>query len=123
VNILMMNSKNQKPCLKGMIWSIRKFETIMIPILIRLFAITSEASKFLGSSSKLTIRLQEASCFVFRIFTSLSVKEKKAILDPETMKDMTSRNRMRITKMVVPCASINNKRMDREFGKNMLWEE
>jgi hypothetical protein len=47
---------------------------------------------------------------VFRIFTSLSLSEKKAILDPDTINDITRKKRMRITRMVVACALINKKR-------------
>ena len=76
----------------------------MIPILTRLLAITREADKVLGSSSRLTILFQGLSCLVLRILISFPVKEKNAILDPETIKDITSRNKMRTTKIVVACA-------------------
>ena len=85
----------------------------MIPIFTRLLAIISEASNVLGSSNKLTILFQELSCLVFKILMSLSVKEKKAIFDPETMKEMIKKNKMRIANMVVACTLMINKKRDR----------
>jgi len=81
-----------------------------MPIFNNIFAINKDASNVLGSSRRLTILLQELSCFVFRIFISLSLNEKKAIRDPETIKDITRKKRIRITRMVVACALINKKR-------------
>src|SRR6202166_4111761 len=77
---------------------------MMIPMLTKLLAITKEADKVLGSSSRLTILFHGLSCFVLRILMSFPVNEKNAILDPETIKDITSRNKIRTTKMVVACA-------------------
>jgi hypothetical protein len=83
---------------------------MIIPILSRILAISREARSALGSSSRFTILLQELSCLVFRMLISLSLREKKAILDPETIKDITRKKRIRITRMVVACALINKKR-------------
>ncbi len=83
---------------------------MIMPILTRLLAIINDASKVLGSSRRLTILFHEASCFVFKMLMSLSVSEKKAILDPDTIKDITRKNKMRITNTVVACAlMISNK--------------
>jgi hypothetical protein len=72
-----------------------------------MLAINNEARSALGSSRRFTILRQEVSCFVFRILISLSLNEKKAILDPETIKDMTRKKSIRITRMVVACALIS----------------
>ena len=79
-----------------------------MPILMRLLAITREDNKALGSSSKFTIRFQAVSCLVLSTLISLFVNEKKAIFDPETIKDMTRRNKIRMTKMVMACALITS---------------
>jgi hypothetical protein len=92
----------------------------MMAILIRLLAITRDANRFLGSSKRFTILFQELSCFVFRILISLSVSEKKAIFEPETINDITSKNKMRMTRMVVACALMNSKRQDIDAEENML---
>jgi hypothetical protein len=89
---------------------IKKFERIIMPILKRMFAIKSEASSAFGSSRRLTILLQELSCLVFKILISLSLSEKKAIRAPETIKDMTRKKSIRITRMVVACTFINKNR-------------
>jgi hypothetical protein len=86
----------------------------------KIFAISKEASSALGSSRRLTILLQELSCFVFRILISLSLKEKKAILDPETINDMTRKKRIRITRMVVACAFMNKRRPACPLTDDML---
>jgi hypothetical protein len=44
---------------------------------------------------------------------SLSDKEKKAILDPETIKDITSRNKIRMTRIVVAWALMISIRQDK----------
>jgi hypothetical protein len=44
---------------------------------------------------------------VFSILISFSLKEKKAILDPDTIKDITRKKSIRITRIVVACALIN----------------
>jgi hypothetical protein len=94
-----------------MTWSIKKFESIIIAIFKSILAINKEARRALGSSSRLTILLQELSCLVLRMLTSLSLKEKKAIRDPETIKDITRKKSIRITRMVVACALINKRRL------------
>jgi hypothetical protein len=80
---------------------------MIMAILSNMFAINKDASRALGSSSRFTIRRQELSCLVLRILISLSLKEKKAILDPDTIKDMTRKKSIRITRMVVACALIS----------------
>jgi hypothetical protein len=69
----------------------------------------------------LTILRQPLSCFVFRILISLSLNEKKAILDPETIKDITRKKSMRITRIVVACALINKRRPECP-GANIMLE-
>ena len=93
---------------------------MMMAILSRMFAINSDASSAFGSSKRFTILLQELSCFVLRILISLSLREKKAILDPETINDMTRKKRIRITRMVVACALMNNKRPGCPWAVDML---
>ena len=108
--IFIRNSTNHKFCLNGVTWSIRKLDNIITQILTRIFAIIKEASRVFGCSIRLTILFHDASCFVFRILMSLSVREKKAILDPETINERTRKNKIRITNTVVACAlMINNK--------------
>jgi hypothetical protein len=50
----------------------------------------------------------------------LSLNEKKAIREPETINDMTRKKRMRITRMVVACALINKKRSRCPWAVDML---
>jgi hypothetical protein len=67
------------------------------------------------------MRFQEESCLVLRTFISLSVREKKAILEPDTINDITNRNRIMMTSMVVACAFITNKgKKGYEVGKILL---
>ena len=66
---------------------------MMMAILSSMFAINSDASSAFGSSKRFTILLQELSCFVLRILISLSLREKKAILDPETINDKEKENK------------------------------
>jgi hypothetical protein len=80
---------------------------MMMAILSNMFAINKDARRDFGSSSRFTILRQELSCLVLRILTSLSLNEKKAIRDPETMKVMTRKKSIRITRMVVACALIS----------------
>ena len=78
---------------------IRKLESTMMLILIKIPAIISEAYTSFGSLSKLTIRLAAGCCFVFSIFISLLLSEKKATSAPEivnvsnnnTIKSITSK--------------------------------
>ena len=79
----------------------------------RLLAIINEASNVLGSSNKLTILFHELSCLVFSTLMSLSVNEKKAILEPETIKEMIKKNKMRIANMVVACTLMINIKKDK----------
>jgi hypothetical protein len=102
----MVNSKSQKLCLSRTIWSIRKFDRMIIEILVILLAISREVSTALGSSSNVTIRFQDVSCLVFRLLISLYVSEKKATSDPETTKEMISRKRITMARMVVACGLI-----------------
>jgi len=62
-----------------------------------------EARRALGSSRRVTIRFQDASCLVFRMLISLYVNEKKATSDPDKMKEMISRKRITIARIVVAC--------------------
>ena len=83
-----------------------KLERMMIAIFTKIFAINNEPSKILGSSSSVAIRFQETSCFVFNMLMSLFVSEKKAICEPETIKDTISKKRMMIARIEVACGLI-----------------
>jgi hypothetical protein len=93
---------------------------MMIAILSNMLAINRDARSALGSSSRLTILLQELSCFVFRIFISLSLKEKNAIRDPDTINDMTRKKSIRITRIVVACALMNKRSPGCPLADEML---
>lgn len=81
-------------------------------ILMMLFAISMEASRVFGSSSRDTMRFQETSCLVLRILISLEVKEKKATSEPERAKDRISRKSSTITRIVVAWGLITSRLVD-----------
>lgn len=62
-----------------------------MPMFTKLLAISMEASRVLGASSKVTILLKEGCCLVLSILISLSVSEKKAISEPATKKEIKKR--------------------------------
>ena len=68
----------------------------------KVFAISSDASNNLGSSSKLTIRFQLESCLVLSVLISLYVSEKKATSAPDTKKDITNKKMMIMPNNVEP---------------------
>jgi hypothetical protein len=75
----------------------------MIPIFTKLFAISMDARRVFGVSSRVTILLKEGCCLVFSILRSLIVSEKKATSEPATKKEI--KNRMIIVKRsMVVCA-------------------
>ncbi|HCY90259.1 MAG TPA: hypothetical protein DHV17_08380 [Chitinophagaceae bacterium] len=71
-------------------------------------AISIEASRVRGCSSKLTTLRKEGCFFVFSRFTSLGVKEKKATSLPDTKKDSMSSTKTMITNMVVVAGEMNS---------------
>jgi hypothetical protein len=50
----------------------------------------------------------------------LSLREKKAIRAPETINDITRKNKIRITSMVVACTLINKRRPECPWFVDML---
>src|SRR5579871_2114120 len=99
-------NSSQKLCLKGVTWSIKKFDRIMMAILTKVLAISNDPNKIFGSSSKFTIRFHDASCFVFKILMSLCVSEKKATSEPATTKDIINKKRIITARIVVACGLI-----------------
>jgi hypothetical protein len=87
---------------------------MIMAILMMLLAIKREARTALGSSRRVTILFQELSCLVFRILISLKVREKKATSDPASTKEMISKKRMMIARIVVACGL-----MTRNTGENL----
>ena len=85
---------------------------MMMAILIMLLAISMEASKVFGSSSRDTIRFQETSCLVLRILMSLNVREKKATSEPERTNDRISRKSTMIARIVVAWGLITSRLVD-----------
>jgi len=67
------------------------------------------ASSVLGCSSKLTIRLKEGFCLVFKTLISFDVSEKKATSLPATRKEMMSRINMMKIRIVVAAGVIARK--------------
>lgn len=78
----------------------------MIPIFTKLLVISMAASKVLGLSSKLTIRLKEGCCRVFKILISLEVSEKKATSLPATRKEIINSINIMKTSMTL-AAGVN----------------
>ena len=62
-----------------------------------------EFVKVLGCSSKVTIRLKDGCCLVFKTLISFKVKEKKATSLPATRKEMI--RRMKIEKISMIAAA------------------
>ncbi len=100
-NTFIKNSTQYTGFLKGIISSITKFEMIIMAILIKLFAISKEASNVLGCSSRSTIRLYPGCCLVLSILISLKLKEKKATSAPDTKKESTRKIISKNTRTVV----------------------
>jgi hypothetical protein len=78
-----------------------KLEIKMIPMFTKLFAINIDASNVFGCSSRLTILLKEGCFLVFKILTSLGLREKKATSLPESKKDNKKSTNNVTTKIVV----------------------
>jgi len=68
-----------------------------------------EASKILGCSNKLTMRLNEGCFLVLRILRSFEVREKKATSLPAKKKEITSRKKIEKIKIVVAAILITKK--------------
>lgn len=81
--------------------SSNKLEIKMMPMFTKLLAISIEASKVFGCSSKLTILLKEGCFLVFKILTSFGLSEKKATSLPESKKDKRKRTKTVTIKIVV----------------------
>ena len=75
-------------------------------------AISRDVYTSFGSSSNSVMRLAEACCFVFSIFTSLLFKENNATSAPDTTKLSNNKTSKAMIKRVVPCgvAASNMKR-------------
>lgn len=74
----------------------------------KLLAISMDASKVFGVSSSVTIRLKEGCCRVLSILISLSVREKKAISEPATKKEIKKSIMMVKRRIVVAAGVIAN---------------
>ena len=81
----------------------------MIPIFTKLLAMSIEASKIFGCSSRLTIRLKDGCCLVFKTLMSFDVSEKKATSLPARKKDNTNRMMMEKIRIVVAAVVIARK--------------
>jgi hypothetical protein len=80
---------------------IKELEISMMPMFTKQLAISMEASKVLGVSSKFTMRLYDGCCLVLSILMSLSVREKKATSDPANKNESRKRIKSIKTKTVV----------------------
>ena len=90
--------------------SMRILDINMIPIFTKLFVMSMAASKVFGCSSKVTIRLKDGCCFVFKTLMSFDVSEKKATSLPATRNEMISSITIIKMSMVVAAGVIANKR-------------
>lgn len=70
---------------------INKFEMRMIPIFMKLLAISMDASNVFGCSNSATIRLNDGCFRVFNTLISFDVSEKKATSLPEIKKENMNR--------------------------------
>ena len=80
----------------------------MIPILMKLLAISMEANKILGCSSRVTILLKEGCFFVLSTWMSLLLSEKNATSLPAIKKESTNNTNSANRSMVVAAELMAN---------------
>jgi len=99
--VIFISRPKKKLASRPKVKSIKKFAIMIMEIFTKLFTMSKEASRILGSSSKLRILLAAGCCFVFSMLISLYDSEKNATSEPETRKDNNNNNNSKKTRIVI----------------------